>query len=78
MTCWPKKFIANAHLRQLSEILDQTDFIYRYDWATVNARIKKLTAPAGLDAGVVMERHRALNWLIGYMNQDWDNVTTDT
>ena len=30
------------------------------------------------DAGVVQERHYALNWLIGYCGQDWDNITTDT
>lgn len=30
------------------------------------------------DAGVVQERHHALNWLIGYCGQDWDDITTDT
>ena len=29
-------------------------------------------------SGVVMERHYALNWLIGYSDQEWDDVTTDT
>ncbi|MCR9246223.1 MAG: DUF4272 domain-containing protein [bacterium] len=24
------------------------------------------------------ERHYALNWLIGYRNQAWDDVSTDT
>ncbi|MEO7730336.1 MAG: DUF4272 domain-containing protein [Kofleriaceae bacterium] len=27
---------------------------------------------------LITERHRALNWLIRYMGQSWDNVTTDT
>jgi len=71
-------FIAKAKLRPKSEILDEADLIYRFDWAAVNARLKKIPAPAGLINGVVMERHRALNWLIGYMNQEWDDVTTDT
>jgi hypothetical protein len=71
-------FIAKAKLRDLSEILDEADLIYRYDWAAVNARLKKQETPASLDAGVVMERHHALNWLIGYMDQEWDDVTTDT
>jgi uncharacterized protein DUF4272 len=31
-----------------------------------------------LDSGVVYERHYALNWLIGYMGREWDDVTTDT
>jgi predicted RNA binding protein YcfA (HicA-like mRNA interferase family) len=30
------------------------------------------------DSGVVWERHYALNWLIGYCGQDWDDITTDT
>jgi hypothetical protein len=71
-------FIAKAKLRDLSEILDEADLIYRYDWAVVNAHLKKQNSPAGLDGGVVVERHRALNWLIGYMDQEWDDVTTDT
>jgi hypothetical protein len=72
------EFVSNAKLRDLSAILDEADLIYRYDWAVVNARVKKEDAPTGLDGGVVVERHHALNWLIGYMNQDWDDVTTDT
>jgi hypothetical protein len=28
--------------------------------------------------GTIRERHRALNWLIRYMNLAWDDVTTDT
>jgi hypothetical protein len=27
---------------------------------------------------VVYERHYALNWLTGYMDQDWDDISTDT
>jgi len=73
-----EEFMAKANLRSLSEILDEADLIYRYDWAVVNARVKKQDAPVGLDEGVVTERHYALNWLIGYMDQDWDDVTTDT
>lgn len=30
------------------------------------------------DVGVVVERHHALNWLIGYCGQEWDDITTDT
>nr|WP_246762835.1 DUF4272 domain-containing protein [Rhizobium sp. NZLR1] len=28
--------------------------------------------------GAVYARHYALNWLIGYMDQDWDDISTDT
>jgi hypothetical protein len=71
-------FLKKANLRPQAEILDAADLIYRYHWAIVDARINKRHTPAGLDGGVVMERHYALNWLIGYMGQDWDDVSTDT
>jgi hypothetical protein len=72
------EFINNAKLRPINEILDQADLIYRYHWATVDARIKGKPSPAGLNEEIIFERHHALNWLIGYMEQEWDDVTTDT
>lgn len=71
-------FVTQSRLRPLNEILDQADRIYRYHWAVVDARINGRSAPAGLEPGVVLERHYALNWLIGYMGQEWDDVSTDT
>lgn len=71
-------FLRASRMRSKQEIMDEADLIYRYDWACVDARIQNLEAPAGLDAGVVYERHRSLNWLIHYMDQEWDHVTTDT
>ncbi len=61
------------------ELLAECDLIFCLDWACVDARMKRLPAPAGMDGGVVMERHKSLNWLIGaYDNADWDHVSTDT
>jgi hypothetical protein len=71
-------FLKEAVLRPQHEILDAADLIYRYHWAVVDARINNRESPAGLDGGVVMERHHALNWLVGYMDQEWDDVSTDT
>lgn len=65
-------------LRPHSELLDEADLIYRYHWASRQASISGSEAPAGLEHDVIMERHHALNWLIGYCNLDWDDVTTDT
>jgi hypothetical protein len=73
-----EQFIAAAKLRTLSEILDQADRIYRYHWAVVDARVNGKKSPSGLEPGVVLERHYALNWLIGYMKQEWDDISTDT
>ncbi len=68
---------AIAALRSIDEILDEADLIYRYHWAVRQAGLDGDPDPAGLNGGVVMERHRGLNWLIGY-EAEWDEVTTDT
>jgi hypothetical protein len=73
-----KGFRQKAKLRTKKEILDQADLILRLDWACVDARTNGKQAPGGLDKGVVFERHHSLNWLIHYMDQDWDDVSTDT
>lgn len=65
-------------LRSKSDILDEADLIYRYDWACIDAMLKQEPAPAGLDGEVVLERHRMLNWLVNYGNAEWDDVRTDT
>lgn len=71
------EFIETARLRSESEILDETDRIYRIHWAVRNAQLKNEAVPAGLDPGVVLERHYALNRLTWHADQ-WDDVTTDT
>lgn len=73
-----EQFIADSKLRSMHEILEQADRIYRYHWAVVDARVNGKETPAALESGVTMERHYALNWLIGYMDQEWDDISTDT
>lgn len=73
-----QEFRSTAKLRTKEEILDQADLILRLNWACVNARVKNEVAPSGLNPSVVYERHYALNWLINHLNQEWDNVTTNT
>lgn len=70
--------LAASHPRTPEELLDAADLIYRLDWACVDARLNGLPAPAGLDDGVVTERHRALNWLIGDGDAPWDEVDIST
>lgn len=74
----PMQFRARARLRDGAQILDLLDLTYRYHWAVVDARINGSEAPGGLDEGVVMERHYALNWLTRYADQEWDDISTDT
>lgn len=72
-----EEFMAQVELRDIEEILDEADLIYRYDWACVDARMKQLDAPAGLNSSVVVERHGALNWLI-QRDGDWDDPDVNT
>jgi len=74
-----EEFVGNGELRNPSDILDETDLIYRYHWACVESQLKKTAIPKWLNCDVVVERHKALNWLVGYLDKaDWDDVTTDT
>ncbi|QMW23758.1 DUF4272 domain-containing protein [Sandaracinobacteroides saxicola] len=74
----PHGFWEGVGTRSADEILDEVDLIYRLHWAVREAQLSEMPVPGGLDEGVVMERHHALNWLIGYGECDWDDVTTDT
>ncbi|ENX21455.1 hypothetical protein F892_00683 [Acinetobacter vivianii] len=72
-----QEFMQQLKLRDIEEILDEADLIYRYDWACVDARLKQQNAPANLNASIVLERHGALNWLI-QADADWDNPDVST
>lgn len=74
-----KKICENTTLRSKKEILDKADLIYRMDWAAVDARIHRMSGPAGLDGGVVQARHKTLNWMIRFLDEeDWDKVDIPT
>jgi hypothetical protein len=73
-----ERFAADAALRPTSEILDALDLHYRLHWAVRQARQDRKPMPGGIDAGVVYERHYALNWLIRFGDAEWDDVDTPT
>jgi hypothetical protein len=89
-----REFISTVRLRSDSEIIDANEKIYQIHWRVRDARLRGQPTPLGklprmahadydppaesYNSGVVQERHHALNWLIGYCGQDWDNITTDT
>ena len=88
------EFISSARLCSDPAIHDANEEIYQIHWRVRDAQFRnEPTRPGKLprmpvpdceppaesyDAGVVQERHYALNWLIGYCGQDWDDITTDT
>jgi hypothetical protein len=64
--------------RTAGEILDALDLHYRLHWLVRQARLDGKPLPAGVDAGVVSERHHALNWLTRFEESDWDETDTPT
>ncbi|WP_363799614.1 DUF4272 domain-containing protein [Lysobacter firmicutimachus] len=70
--------IAQARLRPTAELLDALDAIYRRHWLVRQARLDEREPPIGLHPSVVYERHYALNWLLRFDEQDWDEVGTPT
>jgi len=71
--------LAARGLRSKAAILDEADLIYRCHWTTRQAGLDGEEPSGGLEPGVTMERHHALNWLIRYGDDaPWDEVGTDT
>ncbi len=63
-----------AEVREKSELLDKQDLLHRYDWACIEAQIKKLELKE-ISSEIVVEWHYALNWLTGVEGvTDWDKV----
>ncbi|MEW6763010.1 MAG: DUF4272 domain-containing protein [Pseudomonadota bacterium] len=66
-------------LRPMEEILDWADRLYRLHWAVRDAHLNRREPPPGLNPGVVLEWHHAVNWMTRYGDEDdWDAVGTDT
>ncbi|MRW93668.1 DUF4272 domain-containing protein [Duganella sp. FT80W] len=64
--------------RAPQELLDALDLHYRLHWVSRQAILKKTPVPAGLNEGVLQERHYALNWLVRFEDREWDDVDTPT
>ncbi len=74
----PNVFINSiSESRIKSEILDANDLYYRFNWACVDARLNGLELNQ-LNTSIVYERQYALNWLVNYMDQEWDDISCDT
>lgn len=73
-----EELTARANLRLPTILLDTLDLHFRYHWAVRQARLEERDPPGGLDAGVVLERHYALNWLVRFEGAEWDDIDTPT
>ena len=70
--------LAQAKPRAARELLDALDETLRLHWVVRDAQLKQAPPPTSVLPGVVIERHRALNWLVRFENADWDEVDTPT
>ncbi|SHH22404.1 DUF4272 domain-containing protein [Massilia sp. CF038] len=70
--------LSKGKLRDPGEILDALDLHYRLHWSIRERRRKAQPEIEGIDAGVVSERHHALNWLVRFQHAQWDDVDTPT
>jgi len=70
--------VERSSLRWKDEILDAADLIYRCHWYVRQLGLDGREEEIVFSPGVTMERHQALNWLIGYDESEWDDVSTDT
>ena len=72
------EFLSAAMLRDPMEIDEELERIYQVHWAARDAVIHGEMSVSADQLTIIEARHRALNWLVGYCNQDWDDVSTDT
>jgi len=71
-------FIGSAKFRKENEIYELNELIYESHWNVRDAQINDKEIPDQLNSGLVQERHYAINWLMGYCGQEWDEISTDT
>lgn len=71
-------YIEDAALRHGEELLRLSDLAYRAHWATRQHSLDGVTPIGSLNSGVVLEYHRAINWLTGHGGDDWDHIAMDT
>lgn len=64
-------------LKSVDKILDMLDLMYCYHWACVEKRIKPETEIGDVKSEVVVERRKALEWLMSE-EIDWNMISLDT
>lgn len=63
-------FKSKCNLRNIDEIMDMSDLYYRYNWAINNKLVDSNTNIGNLRKSNVIERRRALEWIISDVD-DW-------
>ncbi len=68
----------DTKIRSEDELLEEFDLIEGIHWDHRDVQLNGKPELKNVDAGVVMERHYALSWLSDTLQDDWDDVSTDT
>jgi hypothetical protein len=71
-------FVQRATLRSKKDLDRANMEIYETHWAVRDAEINGKKIPGRVHPGIVQERHHALNWLLNFDGEAWDDVSTDT
>lgn len=65
-----------SQLRSIEEILSVCDLAYCLHWAVRDADVNNRDLPGCVASHVIVERRRALEWML--TTKDWDEVSLDT
>lgn len=65
-----------ANVRPLSEIVSASDLAYCLHWAIRDTQLRNAKLPGKGNEYVIVERRRALAWLL--TEEPWDEITLDT
>lgn len=66
-----EEFIFNTKLKANNELFEVVIILQNE-----HAQARKLKDTKKIE--ILQERHHAINWIVGYCNQAWDDITTDT
>ena len=71
-------FLRQVSARSAEQVADAAEAMFHAHASCRRAQREGQAERHGYDLEVARERHRALNWSIGYGGASWDEVTTDT
>jgi hypothetical protein len=68
--------LSNLRMRNFEDIVAKCDLAYCLHWGAREAELSGNPIPRAVPINVILERRRALEWLVS--DQDWDEVNLDT
>ncbi|WP_165840744.1 DUF4272 domain-containing protein [Pseudomonas sp. SDI] len=71
-----RRFREKARLLPVSDMVSALDLAYCLHWGISHARLGGGIVPGKVPPHVIVERHRALEWM--FSSVDWDDISLDT